>query len=150
MVEGDWSRLEAFMAERQRDRAGWLTLEALFDADDVPPARSSFLELFSGRGPSSPDVSWVPGERKGETVTPTSVGIRHGSGIRAVARLAEAGHTVPDGWRVVQDHPRRGLVLELDGDPEPARVLEWSVLAARLLSEIQLTGRWRATLHLRG
>jgi hypothetical protein len=151
VLEGEWGEVLPFMADRAADRAGWVTLEALFDSEDVPAARSPLLDLFSGRGPAVPDLSWVPGEVKGDRVAPTSVGVRHGAGTRAAARLASAGHAVPSEWRVIQDHPKRGLVLELDeaADASPGRVLDWMTVAARLLSEVPLTGRWRVTLHER-
>ena len=147
VVEGLWGEVTPFMAERTADRAGWVTLEPLFDSDEIPVPQASFLGIFSGRGPAVPDISWVPGERKRERTLPTSVGIRHGSGTRAASRLAAAGHPVPDGWRVVQDHPKRGLVLELAEDPPPEEVLDWSVGAARVLCDVPMTGRWRVEMH---
>ncbi len=36
----------------------------------------------------------------------------HPTGGKAVARLAEAGVAVPDGWVVRQDHARRGLLVQ--------------------------------------
>ncbi len=39
-----------------------------------------------------------------------TIGLMHPTGHKAVARLAEAGVAVPDGWVVRQDHARRGLL----------------------------------------
>ncbi len=133
------------------DLDGWVTFEPLFDEDALPPVRASWLDVFSGRGPIVPDASWVPGERKGERVTPLSVGLRHPSGARAVARLTEAGHPVPEGWRVVQDHSKRGVVLEArpGADVDADATLDWIFAALATLTPVPLTGLWRATFHQR-
>jgi hypothetical protein len=130
---------------------GWVTFEPLFDEESLPPVRASWLDIFSGRGPVVPDARWVPGERKGEKVTPLSVGLRHPSGGRAVARLVEAGHPVPEGWRMVQDHPKRGLVLEARPgvDVDADATLDWMFDALAALTPLPLTGLWRATFHAR-
>jgi len=130
---------------------GWVTFEPLFDEESLPPVRASWLDVFSARGPVIPDASWVPGERKGERVTPLSIGLRHPSGGRAMPRLTEVGHVVPEGWRMVQDHPKRGLVLEarpgveVDADA----TLDWMFDALAALTPMPLTGLWRATFHER-
>ena len=51
----------------------------------------------------------------------------HPTGGKAVARLAEAGVTVPDGWVVRQDHARRGLLLRTPVDAAEADVVAWCV-----------------------
>ena len=48
----------------------------------------------------------------------------HPTGGKAVARLAEAGVTVPDGWVVRQDHARRGLVVRTPVDAAEADVID--------------------------
>jgi hypothetical protein len=129
--------------------SGWLVLDAAVMSDDVPPA-PPFGGIFSGRGPVVPEVSWVPGEAGRRRPEPLSVGIRHAAGPKAVRRLAEAGHPVPEGWRVVQDNPRRGLVIQLPPGADHAEVLRWLLDAAGVLTTVPLTGNWRARIHLRG
>jgi hypothetical protein len=133
---------------RLADGGGWVILDPLVDDEDVPPA-PPFGGIFSGKGPAVPEVSWVPGEPGRRRPEPLSAGIRHAGGPRAVGRLREAGHPVPDGWRVLQDNPRRGLVLELPEGTDHGQVLSWLLAAAGLLTEVPLTGRWRATVHTR-
>jgi len=60
--------------------------------------------------------------------------------------LAQLGHAVPDGWVVVQDHVRKGLVVALPDTVAPADALEWLLRAARLLSTVPLQGGWRAAI----
>lgn len=143
--------VEAAMSRLVTDLDGWVTFEPLFDEEALPPVSRSWLDIFSARGPVVPDASWVPGERKGDRITPLSVGLRHPSGSRAVSRLAEAGLPVPDGWRMVQDHPKRGLVLEARPGTavDAGAVLEWMFAALAALTPMPLTGVWRATFHRR-
>jgi hypothetical protein len=61
--------------------------------------------------------------------------------------LAERGHPVPDGWVVVQDQVRKGLVVTLPDGVAPADALDWLLRAARLLSTVPLTGQWRAAVY---
>ena len=145
------AEVEAAMVRLAEDLDGWVTFEPLFDEEALPPISRSWLDVFSARGPALPDASWVPGERKGDRVTPLSVGLRHPSGGRAIGRLNDAGLPVPEGWRMLQDHPKRGLVIEArPGAPVDAGVmLEWMFAALAALTPMPLTGLWRATFHRR-
>ncbi len=127
---------------------GWLVLDPAVMSDDVPPP-STFGGLFSARGPAAPEVSWVPGAADKRRAEPLSVGIRHASGPKAVQRLSDAGHPVPQGWRMVQDNPKRGLVIQVPDDADHAEVLRWLLDAASVLATIPLTSNWRARIHLR-
>src|SRR3546814_7194292 len=78
-----------------------------------------------------------------------SVGILHGTGSAAVARLAEKDVVVPERWRIVSDHSKRGLVAWVPIDIPLDEVLTWTVRASEALTRIPLTGRWRAAVHRR-
>jgi hypothetical protein len=126
---------------------GWVNLEPAVHVDDVP-AESGIFSLFSGRGPSVPLATWTPGStsRRGR-VEPAMLGLQHPAGSKAKPLLAERGHPVPQGWIVVQDHVRKGLVVSVPADIAPARALAWLLQASELLSTVPLTGRWRAALY---
>jgi hypothetical protein len=138
--------VEAVAAQAAAGR-GWINL-----APDVgdgeggggqQPARSG--GWFSARGPAVPHATLVPGRtRRRGRVEPARVGIEHGRGPRAVAQLAASGHPVPTGWRVRQDHPRRGLVVEVAADAPAALVVDWLVGAAARLSEVPTGDAWLA------
>jgi hypothetical protein len=86
-----------------------------------------------------------PTRRDTEGVT---VGILHPTGAKAVARLADAGISLPDGWLVRQDHARRGLVVRTrHGGPEP-EVIGWALRAGAALCREPLTGEWQAVVYL--
>lgn len=125
---------------------GWLTFAPGFDEDDLPPPAPLVSRIFSARGPTIPELSWVPrvpGAAKGE---PTSIGIRHAAG-HARGVLAERRHPVPEAWVVLQDNPKRGLVVAVPDAERPARVLSWLLDATVVLCPLPLTGDWRAALY---
>ena len=126
------------LAER---RKGWINLSPALDEDEEPPPRSSTFGLFSGRGPDVPLCTWVPGP-------PVEVGIQHGAGPKAVEVLRNLGQPVPDGWRVTQDHSRRGLVAVVPDGTTNERVLDWILGAGTALaSHLKLAGWWRAAVY---
>jgi len=135
---------------------GWINFEPAVLIDDVPPPRSGLGALLSGRGPDVPLATWAPGEsRKGRSrrsghpghTEPPTVGVQHGSGPGARARLAEGGRAVPDGWVVLQDHSKKGLVVAVPPAAPHADVVDWLLGASALLSQVPLTGRWRAAVY---
>jgi hypothetical protein len=134
------------MASEER---GWLNLSPGLDVDveDAPAPRGALGSLFSSRGPTVPLGTWTPAQRR----DPATVGIQHGEGPKAVRLLAEWGAPVPEGWRVLQDHPKRGLVLVVPSTTETREldeVLAWLLRAAGALCSWPRTGEWRALVYL--
>ena len=107
--------------------------------------------LFAFFGNSAPPVSMAtvmpakPERRDREGMT---VGLMHPTGAKAVARLAEAGVSLPDGWVLRQDHVRRGLVARTPAEADETGVVEWCVRAGTALCRAEMTGRWRAVVYL--
>lgn len=129
--------------------AGWLTLDPGIDEHFPAPEQSLFGRLVSGRGPAVPRATWVPADTARRRPEPMSVGILHGTGSGAAERLAEKGSELPDRWRIVADHSKRGLVAYVPVDVPHDVVLTWTLAASRALTRIPLTGRWRAAVHRR-
>jgi hypothetical protein len=145
--ETDPSPVLAHFAELAVAGAGWINLEPGYDSEDAPPARSLLGQAFSSRGPDIPLCTWVPRQRHRHSTEPQTVGVHHGAGGKAVDRLAAAGIEVPAGWRVVQDHTRRGLVIAVPDDVPHTAIVEWLVEAGTALCPIPLSGWWRAAIH---
>ena len=125
----------------QQSKKGWINLSPALDEDEEPPPRSSTFGLFSGRGPDVPLCTWVPGP-------PVEIGIQHGAGAKAVQVLRDLGKPVPDGWRVTQDHSRRGLVVLVPDGTANDVVLDWLLDAGTALaSHLKLAGWWRAAVY---
>jgi len=137
----DRSTVLARMQRLRQTKKGWINLSPAIDEDQELPYRSSNFGLFSGRGPDVPLCTWVPGP-------PVEVGIQHGAGPKAANKLRELGEPVPDGWRVTQDHSRRGIVVVVpDGTPDET-ALDWLFKAgSALASHLKLAGWWRAAVY---
>lgn len=135
------------MARLARDHVGWVNFEPAVLDEDIPPDKSGIFSLFSGRGPEVPLATWTPGEARRNRTEPPTIGILHGSGPRARARLEEAGCPVPEGWVVMQDSPKKGLVVAVPPAVGNGEVVAWLLGAATALSRVPLTGRWRAAFY---
>jgi hypothetical protein len=144
---GDTAPVVRIMRELAAAHAGWLNLQPDVDVADVPDAGSPFGRLLTAAGPPVPLASWVPGELRRGRVADTSLGLQHPGGRKAVWQLRDAGITVPEGWRVRSDHPRRGLVLLVPADADPEVALDWLVRAALALTEMVLPDVWRAAVY---
>lgn len=129
------------------DGNGWITLDPAIDERFPPPTQSVLGRLVSGRGPAVPRATWVPADTRRRRPEPMSIGILHATGSKAVERLADKEVEVPERWRVVSDHSKRGLVAWVPIDIPHAEVLAWTLAAARALTRIPLAGRWRAAVH---
>ncbi len=137
----------AVMAELVDAHDGWINFEPSIPVEDVEAVGSGTFSLFSGRGPTVPLGTWTPPSAPDRRrAQPAMVGLQHGAGARAKGRLAELGHPVPEGWVVVQDHARKGLVVAVPPAADHAEVVRWLLAAARLLSVVPLTG-WRAAVY---
>jgi len=128
---------------------GWLTLDPAIDERFPPPTQSTLGRLVSGRGPVVPRATWVPADTNRRRPEPVSVGILHATGAKAVERLADNDIVIPERWKIVADHSKRGLVAWVPIDIAHADVLAWTLTASRALTRIPLTGRWRAAVHRR-
>ncbi len=125
---------------------GWITLQPGIDPDDTPPQRSIIGALFAGTGPPVPVCTWVAPEAT-QKPPHVEVGILHQAGPKAVRRLRADGVDVPEGWVVLADHPRRGLVIAVHPDSAHADVLDWLIRAGTALTRIPLTGTWQASVY---
>lgn len=144
---GEVDELLDRMAKIKAEGIGWVNLRPVIDPEDEPPAPGP-LAIFGGSPHKVPVATWIPGKHAPDgSVKPTTVGLQHSSGPRVVARLRDLGLPLPDGWKVTQDHPRRGLVARLAADSSDAEAVEWLVRAGTALCAVPATGRWRASLH---
>jgi len=134
------------MRELARDRNGWVNMQPMVDEDDIPESSLGLLGWISAKGPAVPQATWVPGESKRKGVEPDSIGLQHRGGPKARLALADAGAPIPSGWKLLADHPKRGLVVELPDGVDPEEIVDWLVGAAKILSPIDLPDRWVAVV----
>jgi hypothetical protein len=119
------------------DSAVFINISPGVDADDVPP-RSALAHLLGNRGPTVPLATWTPGE----------IGVQHMAGQRVTRFLAERGCPVPEEWYVVDEHPKRGLVLKTYASPA-TETLTWLVEACRRLCPLDVPYPWQAVVRTR-
>jgi hypothetical protein len=129
---------------------GWINLlpGVDLDEDEQQTAPPGLFSLFSQRQPQVTMATLMPPRPARRAFDGVTLGLLHPTGGKAVARLAEAGVTKPEGWLVRQDHPRRGLVLlTKHGTPE-TDVIEWAIRAGTALCRREMTGDWQAVVYL--
>ncbi len=126
---------------------GWINFFPQVREEDEPDPAVGLGSFFSASGPQVPVCTWVAGKTGRKGIEPDTVGIEHATGTKTVARLATLGVAVPEGWRWVQDHPRRGLVVRVPVGVAHATELSWLLEAGAALSRIRLTGRWEARVR---
>jgi hypothetical protein len=129
---------------------GWINLMPGIpeDSPDVTPPPSGLFAFFGTRQAPVTMATVIPPKRERAATAGLSVGLMHPTGPKAIARLADGGVVVPDGWVVRQDHARRGLVLRTSVGAPPAEVVTWCVRAGTELCRADMTGEWRAVVYL--
>lgn len=137
----------AALAEIAASGKGWVNIEPILDDDTLDTLRResppALIRLFSGRGPKIPFATFVPGG-KGK---PGQVGLEHPSGPRTVRTLREAGVNPPAGWRMRQDHGKRGIVFDVPAGSDPVEMLHWMLDSASYVAGVDLTGWWSAAIN---
>ncbi len=142
------AELVARMSKLAVARKGWVNISPVLP-EGVEPPRQGILAYLGARGPEALMATWVPGVAKGDGFEPTKVGLQHSAGKRVVNRLAEGGLAIPEGWKVTQDHPARGVVAIVDDGADLDEVAAWLIGAAERVATTPLTGRWQATFYRR-
>jgi hypothetical protein len=145
----DVSGVARTLAQLRAAGSGWVNLLPGIDEDAVevdPP--TGLFAFFGNRAPPVTMATIMPPKRERREAEGMTVGLMHPTGAKAVARLAEVGVTVPDGWVLRQDHVRRGLVLRTPVDAGESDVITWCVRAGTALCRADMTGEWRAVVYL--
>lgn len=146
-VAHDDPGLLARMREIATHRTGWVNVVPIIDEEHTPPEPGPFAFL-GGSTHKVPVATWMPGRQAANgTVKPTTVGLQHAAGPRLAWKLRDIGMAVPEGWRVTQDHPRRGLVAQVPADADDRAVMDWLLNAATFACAVPTTGRWVASIH---
>ncbi len=134
---------------RLADGRRWINIRPDLDAG-VMAALDRRPSVFSGRGPRIPTATWVPASlsRRGER-SPVRAGITHSQRHDAKAKLSQSDVVVPDGWRVEQDHPKRGLTFLVPEGDDPLIAVRFLVAASDALSGVIVDDEWVAIIAVR-
>jgi len=130
-------------------RDGWINLLPGVPEDEAEAVPGGIFSAFFGN--AQPPVSmctWMPAGTARARVGEQTVGLLHPRGRYAVSQLDRLGVAVPSGWRVSQDHARRGLILHPGPEALAPDVIDWMLRAGAALAVVPLTGMWRARVYL--
>lgn len=141
------ARVLEVLAWLAANRDGWLNLLPGVESDAPSVEGPGLFSLFGAVREPVSMVTWMPPGRGRHALDEVTVGIMHGRNQRVVPELTEAGLSVPPGWRVWGDHPRRGLVVRIPTTAPAPEVLRWAVAAGAQLCAVALTGLWQAEVH---
>ena len=130
------------------DGRGWINIGPALTEEQHQriPVQSTVGSWFSARGPVVPMATWTPGASSARP-GPVVVGVEHGVGPKALDQLRESGLPLPDGWRKVQDHAKRGIVLHVPPETDHGLVLGWLVDACWSLCGIEIDDHWSAVVN---
>ncbi|HEX3947345.1 MAG TPA: hypothetical protein VHW47_06545, partial [Acidimicrobiales bacterium] len=133
-------------------RDGWINLLPGVPEEeaDEQPSPSFFSSLFGSAQLPVTMCTWMPPRGGRHVGDEFSVGVMHPRGRHAVTQLRDLGVAVPGGWRVRQDHARRGLVVMVPAVVAITTVLDWTLRAGAALAMTELTGSWKARIFLPG
>lgn len=127
---------------------GWINfLPGLAEGAEVDAEGPGLFPMLSPRHPGVTMGTWFPPRGGRRPRAEQVVGVTHSAGAKVVAGLTEAGLGLPADWRVVQDHPRRGLIVAAPGHAPHDRVLDYTLSVTATLCVLPLTGTWQAEIH---
>jgi hypothetical protein len=143
----DDPELLARMAEVEATGTGWINVVPVIEEEHEPPPPGPFAFL-GGSTHQVPTATWIPGKHLPDgTTKPTTVGLQHAAGPHLAWKLGDLGLPLPEGWRITQDHPRRGLVALVPSGAANREVMDWLLRLAAAVCAVPATGRWEASVH---
>jgi hypothetical protein len=146
-VAHDDPKLLAQMTAIGTARTGWINVQPVIEEEYEPPEPGPFAFL-GGSTHKVPVATWMPGKLAANGVAkPTTIGMQHATGPHLAWKLRDNGLALPEGWKITQDHPRRGLVASVPADAENGSVMDWLLQVATFACQVPSTGRWVASIH---
>jgi hypothetical protein len=143
-------RVDRYLAHLTEAGQGWINLMPGLEEEDDGPTTvpAGAFALFTSRQPPVTMGTLMPARPNRRTTDGVTVGLLHPTGNKAAQRLVDAGVALPDGWRVRQDHARRGLVVLARYGESEAVIVRWTVQAGTALCRKEMTGEWQAVVYL--
>ena len=142
--EDDTAEVLAVLRDLRQRATGWVNLLPQVEPGHEPAPRNPVVGIFSARGEAVPMATWSAPANVGGRA---NLGIEHGSGPQALAKLARFDLPLEPGWLKIADHTRRGLVVASPKDVDPERELWWLLSATHILSVVPLTSTWLAKIY---
>tara|TARA_B100001250_G_scaffold360629_1_gene338208 strand:+ start:73 stop:552 length:480 start_codon:yes stop_codon:yes gene_type:complete len=123
------------------DSIFWVNIEPDVDEQNIHTG-SIFWRAFSSRGPMIPKFTWVSASTSRGNYQPAQVGLTHPTGNAVLGRLNDFKIETPKQWILQQDHPKRGLVIQLPDDYDAKNVIEFALSAIPVLSPFEFNNQF--------
>lgn len=139
LAADDTASIAALIRDVLAAEGSWCNIVSEPVDDDSTADESPLFGFLAARGPANP-LGTVMAAPSGKGSGVAHIGIQHRAGTKAAAQLREASLTLPEGARVAQDHPRRGLVVEWPSTHDAASLGAWLLASMRVLGRAPTTG----------
>ena len=124
------------------DSIFWFNIEPDVDQRSVHTG-SIFWKAFSSRGPRIPQFTWTSATDRKGNFQPSEIGLTHPTGIAVLERIQSFQINVPNGWQLIQDHPKRGIVFQLPKTYDPEEVVVFATSVIPVVSPFEFEGSFK-------
>jgi len=123
---------------------GWVNVQPEISPDAVRPTRSGLTQYFRRNSPDAALGTWMAPPAGGAEA---NLGLQHALGERIGPHLDGWNLALREGWRRVQDSPRRGLLVSVPASESLEVVLGWLLDVTSLATRPETTGHWTVSLY---
>ena len=120
----------------------WFNIEPDVDERSIHTG-SIFWKAFSSRGPRIPQFTWTSATDRKGNYQPSEIGLTHPTGIAVLERIKSFQINIPDEWRLIQDHPKRGIVFQLPATYHSEEVVMFATSGIPVVSPFEFEGSFK-------
>ena len=120
----------------------WFNIEPDVDERSIHTG-SIFWKAFSSRGPRIPQFTWTSATDRKGNYQPSEIGLTHPTGIAVLERIKGFQIKIPDEWRLIQDHPKRGIVFQLPATYHSEEVVMFATSVIPVVSPFEFAGSFK-------
>ena len=120
----------------------WFNIEPDVDERSIHTG-SIFWKAFSSRGPRIPQFTWTSATDRKGNYQPSEIGLTHPTGIAVLERIKSFQINIPDEWRLIQDHPKRGIVFQLPATYDSEEVVMFATSVIPVVSPFKFAGSFK-------
>ena len=124
------------------DSIFWFNIEPDVDERSIHTG-SIFWKAFSSRGPRIPQFTWTSATDRKGNYQPSEIGLTHPTGIAVLERIKSFQINIPDEWRLIQDHPKRGIVFQLPATYHSEEVVMFATSVIPVVSPFEFEGSFK-------
>ena len=124
------------------DSIFWFNIEPDVDERSIHTG-SIFWKAFSSRGPRIPQFTWTSATDRKGNYQPSEIGLTHPTGIAVLERIKSFQINIPDEWRLIQDHPKRGIVFQLPATYDSEEVVMFATSVIPVVSPFKFAGSFK-------